>query len=540
VDDPADDLADDPADEAPGGPPTQPYRSVAANPDQPTRQYPPPHPPAGPPAYPTQPGSPPGPPGQASPPPGSQPPPPYAPPYPPYPSYAGQPYPPYPGPPYPPDPGPPYPPYPGQPQAGQSYPPYPGQAYPPYPGQAQSPYPGQAYPPPYPYVPQQAMQQWADSTGRPTDPRSGQGVGRPVPGYPGQPGPWGGPAGQPAYAPPQPLPSFPHPEPRRYEQMLRTWTYEWWRPLVGIVLVLVGTIVLAPVVLLPVLMLGIALEGGPFLQRLQDAATLQAVGPSTLLYLNLTLGAGILVCWFVMRYLHRMRPRWLTSVVPKMRWQFFWICVGISVLALIAQVLVSVMLPGNQEADFTGELNDFTGTTVAIAVVVLLTTPLQAAGEEYIFRGYLMQAIGSFFAFGPDRATQIMSRWCALLVTSLLFALAHGAQNFPLFFDRFMFGLIAGWLVLRTGGLEAGIAMHILNNFLAFGFALTYGDLNESLNVSEVSWWNVPLTLTQAGTYALLVVLVARRLGLKNRTQPPAPAEVGEAGRGGDPVALRG
>ena len=81
--------------------------------------------------------------------------------------------------------------------------------------------------------------------------------------------------------------------------------------------------------------------------------------------------------------------------------------------------------------------------------------------------------------------------------------------------------LIAGWLVIRTGGLEAGIALHILNNFLAYGFALTFGDLTESLTVSEVSWWNVPVTLTQEGVYALLVVLVARRMGLQTRTRPP-------------------
>ena len=80
-------------------------------------------------------------------------------------------------------------------------------------------------------------------------------------------------------------------------------------------------------------------------------------------------------------------------------------------------------------------------------------------GEEYGFRGYLMQASGSFFR----------SRIAALLITSGLFALAHGVQNFPLFFDRFAFGLIAGLIVILVGGLEAGIALHILNNLLAFG-----------------------------------------------------------------------
>jgi membrane protease YdiL (CAAX protease family) len=204
------------------------------------------------------------------------------------------------------------------------------------------------------------------------------------------------------------------------------------------------------------------------------------------------------------------------------------------VVALLAQTGVSLVLPGNQEMDLDGGLNEFTLTTAALALIVLLTTPFQAAGEEFLFRGYLMQAIGSLLGFRSDRWVQFMAKWTALLVTSFLFALAHGAQNFPLFFDRFMFGMIAGWLILHTGGLEVGIAMHILNNFLAFGFALTVGDIGESLNVSEISWWNIPLTLTQSVVYALLVVLVARRMGIENRTRPP----VAEARRELAPTAV--
>ena len=340
--------------------------------------------------------------------------------------------------------------------------------------------------------------------------------GQPYPaGYPPPPQQWAPPVPPPP--PARPLPSFPHPEPREYHQMLRTWNYAWWKPVVGIILVVVGMVIVAPLVLMPVLVAGVAIEGGPFWESFEQAATLQAIGPASLLYLNLTLGSTILVTWFVMRVIHRMRPRWLTSVVPKMRWKFFFICIGLSVVALIAQVVISVLLPGAQEADVTQQVNDFTTTTAVLAVIVLLTTPFQAAGEEYVFRGYLMQALGSLFN----------NKWVALLVTATLFASAHGVQNFPLFFDRFMFGLIAGWLVIRTGGLEAGIAMHILNNFLAFGFALTFADLTESLNVSEVGWTNIPLTLVQAGTYALLVLFVARKMNLRTKTFPPVrpPAE---------------
>jgi uncharacterized protein len=308
-----------------------------------------------------------------------------------------------------------------------------------------------------------------------------------------------------------PLPRFPHPEPREYHEMFRTWNYAWWKPLVGTVLVIVGMVVVAPLLLMPILIGGVLLEGGAFWESFERAATLEEVGPAALLYLNLALGSSILVCWGVIRVVHRMRPRWLTSVVPKMRWKLFFIFVGISVVALVAQIVVSMLMPGDQEADLSGQMNPLTATTVLIGFIVLLTTPFQAAGEEYVFRGYLMQAVGSLSR----------SKWLALLVTATLFALAHGVQNFPLFFDRFMFGLIAGWLVIRTGGLEAGIAMHILNNFLAFGYALAFSDLTSTLNVSEVGWENIPLTLTQAGVYAALVILVARKMDVQRRTAPP-------------------
>jgi membrane protease YdiL (CAAX protease family) len=331
------------------------------------------------------------------------------------------------------------------------------------------------------------------------------------------------------YAAPPPYPSghggrapmppqaraFPHAEPEPYHHMLRTWTYAPWRPVVGIVIALAGMLVIAPLALLPVLAAAVAVEGGPFLRTFERAATLKSVDPAALLYLNLVLASMVLVTWFVIRVVHRMRPRWLSSVVPRMRWSFFLVCLGLAVVALVAQVLVGFLLPGSDGQGGSGTLNHFTTGTAVSALVILLTTPFQAAGEEFLFRGYLLMAVGSLI---PQRT---VGRWVAIVSTALLFALFHGAQNFPLFFDRFAFGLIAGWLVTRTGGLEAGIALHILNNFLAFGIALAYGDLTSTLNVSQVSWWNIVLTVTQSGVYTVLVVLVARRRGLQTHTRPP-------------------
>jgi membrane protease YdiL (CAAX protease family) len=195
-----------------------------------------------------------------------------------------------------------------------------------------------------------------------------------------------------------------------------------------------------------------------------------------------------------------------------MRWKFFVACLGLSVMALLATLVVSAVLPTTAAAGSDSSMtpNAFDDTAKQFALVVLLLTPLQAAGEEYAFRGYLTQAFGGFFP-----------TWVAVVGPSLLFALAHGAQSAPVFFDRFAFGLVAGILVVRTGGLEAGIAMHVLNNWLAFGLALAFGDMGEALTPTGGTWWSIPVTVTQSLVFLGLTLLVARRMGL-SRTADPA------------------
>lgn len=303
----------------------------------------------------------------------------------------------------------------------------------------------------------------------------------------------------------------PHPEPRSYPLMLRTWTYDWWRPVVGLVSLPLAMFVLAPFAVLPVLALSVELDHtGSFSKAMENAVTLDPVTWQGLLYLNLSLAALVPATWLILRSLHGMRPRWLMSVKPGIRWRFFLACLGLSVIAILAQLLVGAALPGDPN-DLGSGANAITGTLVAMAVVVAITTPLQAMGEEYVFRGYLLQAVGS------------LSRrpWVAILVSGVLFALAHGVQNAPLFVDRLTFGVLAAYLVYRTGGLEAGIALHIWNNLVAFGFALFLGDIDTTLNVTEVSWSNLPLTITQNGVYLLLVLNLARRMGITSRTAPP-------------------
>jgi membrane protease YdiL (CAAX protease family) len=307
----------------------------------------------------------------------------------------------------------------------------------------------------------------------------------------------------------------PHDEPQPYPLVLRTRSYAWWRPVVGLLVVAASMFLFGPLLALPLLGIAVAVDHeGSFADAFEQALKLDDnVTWQGLLYLNLALAFLIPATWVVVRLVHGLAPRWLMSVRPGIRWRFFWACFGLAVVAILASVIVSAFLPADPN-DLGASPNEWTGRLAAIGVVVLLTTPLQAIGEEYLFRGYLMQVFGAL----------TRQPWIAVVVTSLLFAVAHGVQNAPLFLDRFAFGLMAGYVVVRTGGLEAGIALHIWNNVIAFGLALVVGDIDDTLNVSEVGWSNLPLTITQNGVYLLLVLLVARRMGITSRTTPPVLA----------------
>jgi len=317
----------------------------------------------------------------------------------------------------------------------------------------------------------------------------------------------------------------PHREPTTYDQLLRTPGYAWWKPVVGVVLAVLAYLVLAALVLTAVALVAASFQAGRFADDYRANVDVSRARPVLVLGLDLAIASFIPVTWVLARALHGLRPRWLASVVPGLRWRFLLPCLGVAVVALAAQVAVGQLLP-HTAGDVDGSVNPFTSRVAWTVLVIVLTTPLQAAGEEYLFRGYLLSAFGSLFR----------SRWAGIVLSALLFALAHGVQNAPLFLDRFAFGLLAGYLVVRTGGLEAGIALHVVNNFVAFGLALAFGDLGGTLGVQTVPWTQVALTVTQSGTYLVLVLLLARRAALQTRTRPEQlPADPA----GGRPVPAR-
>lgn len=268
----------------------------------------------------------------------------------------------------------------------------------------------------------------------------------------------------------------------------------------GVLVTLAGYAILVPGIAWAVLAVAWLVVG-----RSQDFASFRT---ASLRYENiygmvashLGVASLIVLTMFVVRQVHHIHPRWLCSVQPGFRWRYAIVCTLIALVGLNGIYWLSRM--GDRPV---WNPHEHFGWWL---VVIVLTSPLQAAGEEFLFRGYLLQAAG---AVGRNP-------WLAVLVSALIFAALHGSQNWPLLADRFGFGLMAGALVLLTGGLEAAIAAHVINNVFAFGYAAAAGGVAQARGIQISTWTTTGWNLLAYGLVALLAWLVGKRMRVATRT----------------------
>ena len=69
------------------------------------------------------------------------------------------------------------------------------------------------------------------------------------------------------------------------------------------------------------------------------------------------------------------------------------------------------------------------------------------------------------------------SPWPGIVISSVAFVSAHGYTGWAMV-DIFLFAMTIGWLTVRTGGLEAAITLHALNNLFAFLLPAATGQLD--------------------------------------------------------------
>ncbi len=294
-----------------------------------------------------------------------------------------------------------------------------------------------------------------------------------------------------------------------YHHLLRGPLARAWRPLVSLLFVLLGW--LAVTIGVSVVLAGYLLaSSGPDPDR-----TLTDFGEPIVFGLNnLVIAAFTPIATLSIWAVHRVRPGFVSSVVGRLRWAWLVLCTVVLLPLWIAYILVTESLDGP-----TPELAPEPGWAVML-VLVLLTTPLQSAGEEYLFRGWVMQNIGAWIR-RPNLAL-----WASIVVSATVFALAHTSFDVWILLDLGIFATAAVVLTWRTGGLEAAIVMHAVNNVVAMSFAVGTGDIGDVL-ITETTTGSPQQLVYSIIVQAIavpLVLLLARWRGIQRTYQPRPPA----------------
>lgn len=344
-----------------------------------------------------------------------------------------------------------------------------------------------------------------------TPPAAGPHTYAPAP-QPQAPAPYGQPGADPV---PQPYASAavappPPPEPRGYTQFYRTPRNRWWKGLVSIVVVLTVFLV-ASLVLGLIAMLIDAFTGASDPEALMSGEV--SMTPLLLLSVNLTVIVTTLLAALLHVFLHRQPLGTWHSVTGRFRWRWF----GTSALVIVPVFVVYVGVftfldPGSSSWSVDG-------TAIAFLVVVLLTTPFQAAGEEYLFRGVIQRAAGSWVS-GPT-ASLILGT----AVSAVAFSIMHFAADVWLIVYYLIVGVTMSLLTQVTGGLESSVLMHAVNNTLLFIPAIFLGQMDSGFDRSAGT--GGPIMLIPMAVFIVVSAAVAAIAWKKKVTKtglPPATA----------------
>ncbi len=285
----------------------------------------------------------------------------------------------------------------------------------------------------------------------------------------------------------------------------------WWKSLI---------LVVAVPLTLVVVQLGLYLLAGLFEGGDPLAPTLT---PLKLLAANLSTGLTALLALVLVSRFAKVPWRSVFSSPRRFdRRRLAIYLVGSIVLVAASVGVVAVVAP--DAAGWVGL--GVTGTTVALLAVTVLTTPIQAAGEEIVFRGAILPAAASWFrAARPAFLTGVV-------VQAILFAVVHGAGDPWLNGYYVFFSVCTALMGLITRGLEAAIAFHIGNNLVTTTVNVLMADGN-TLGVDRAAGTAGPAMIILAVlNLSVLTFVWLRERALRTRSERSPAAGVGPGAAG--------
>ena len=287
-------------------------------------------------------------------------------------------------------------------------------------------------------------------------------------------------------------------------QMKKLPNYRWWKPLCAGLLGAVLFVVIQAILYFALLYLsGSDIET---VRANKAASGSYIVGdpssPFTLLMAFIPVACAIPSFAIAMRVFSPGNLGTLSSVEGKLRWKHIASYAPLTLVAGVVFYLIMFAINALQGASF----GDITFVPVTFLIIIILC-PLQCAAEEYVCRGFVFQAFASWIPVVV----------IPLIIQTVIFVVLHGYNIVGLIGVGFV-GLIAGWLTVKTGGLEAAITLHSVNNILSF--------MQSALFVSQATQSNITIVgLIGGAILSLILAAVIYQIAKRKDYIQPQPAE---------------
>ena len=229
---------------------------------------------------------------------------------------------------------------------------------------------------------------------------------------------------------------------------------EWWRYLVGLIIVFLGWQLFGAIPFMAALFF----EAGPEVLTLTQAEMFKVLDSNLNFFLLLlTFAVGLAALFFVIRFLHNQKIKDATTSRKKIDWGRFFF--GFSIVAVFT-VVTTIIDYNLQPEDYLWNFNMV--PFLILAAIALIMVPLQTSFEEYLFRGYLMQGIGVL----------AKNKWLPLVITSVIFGGMHifnpevEKLGYIIMFYYIGTGFLLGIMTLMDEGLELALGFHAGNNLI--------------------------------------------------------------------------
>jgi len=166
--------------------------------------------------------------------------------------------------------------------------------------------------------------------------------------------------------------------------------------------------------------------------------------------------AGLIAFILLVKPLNNRTLRMTINGTGKIRWNRFFISAAVWLILSALYLFFYVKIDPSNFA-----INNKTDSLILLIVISVCFIPFQAAFEEVLFRGYLMQGFSAL----------VKNRFFPLIMTSILFGLMHSFNpevkkfGFLTMIPQYVvFGMIFGIITILDDGIEASMGAHAANN----------------------------------------------------------------------------